>query len=994
MKRLLILMVITLASILSAICQENLEVGDLNPEFVKYMQKINSGEEYPLFSKSGLPLGEIPCPSLPNFDAFYENKDQIWQKNFPSVYDLRTLNLVTPVKNQGNCGSCWAFATYGSIESMWKKAGMSEPDLSEDNLNNCHSFDIPPCDGGNAIKASAYLTRLSGPVSEADDIYSGTSGAGDCPQGLSPVAYIFDSRFLPNDADVLKQSLIDWGALNTNMRWEDEYYNPSNYTYYYQGHNDSTTNHAITLVGWDDSKVTNGGTGVWILKNSWGTIWPNGVPSDSGYFYISYNDPKVNSLVAYFPFRINPDPNIKIYGYDEFGYVNKIGYNNSEAFGLIKFTSTRKEEITKVILFTKDYNTNIDIELYDNFDGTSLSGLLSGLFNQTCDLPGHHSFDLPAAVSRDEGEDFYIKVKYSTDSSLLPIPVEQQIIGKTSNAVIESGVCWKSNNGTEWTLIGNNTLYPYDLCIKAFTYHENKIAEMEYFINQDPGFGNGTSIPIPEEFNTEALFNFPLEILPDGIHVIYIRTKDENGKWSHSQHQAFYRFTWRPVINVVEMEYFFDNDPGIGNGNPITVSPASNIEKYINIPLASLTTGIHTLYLRVKDNYGSWSICESQSFYRYEARDLPDITKLEYFFDTDPGFGNGNIVNVPPATNIETLFNLDLDDINKGLHMMYIRSQNTEDKWGHCQTITFYNTGTIINKNIVSLEYFFDNDPGFGNGILVSVNPGQQIDEIFQIDLNSLTSGQHTFYIRAKDNTENWSLIAHEEIHRLELKVLFEGPYNLQSGFMDNHRQSNDLIPFNQPYNSDQNAVWYYAGGEYVTSILNEDIVDWILIQVRDASSPSQANGNTIKSTRAAFINKNGNICEFDGSNVVLMNCEITQNMYVVLYHLNHLGVMSSEAVPITGADAGKYDFTTSFSKYYGGTAACIELTPGIWGMISGDGDGNGLVNINDKNNNWAQEVGSMGYRNSDFNLNTQVDNQDKLEYWLKNFSRSCQIPD
>ncbi len=105
----------------------------------------------------------------------------------PATFDLRTTGRVSPVKNQGSCGSCWAFATYGSMESEALPAQLF--DFSEDNLKNTHGFDYSACSGGNSQMATAYLARWSGAVSEAADPYSATSttsstgsaGAAACP---------------------------------------------------------------------------------------------------------------------------------------------------------------------------------------------------------------------------------------------------------------------------------------------------------------------------------------------------------------------------------------------------------------------------------------------------------------------------------------------------------------------------------------------------------------------------------------------------------------------------------------------------------------------------------------------------------------------------------------------------------------------------------------------------------------------------------------------
>ena len=100
--------------------------------------------------------------------------------SIPTFYDLRTLNRVTPVKNQGSAGSCWTFATDGSLESYLMPGETWS--FSENNIKNVLSsanspqgFDRGPSDGGDFVMSTAYEARWSGPVNTSDDPYSATS---------------------------------------------------------------------------------------------------------------------------------------------------------------------------------------------------------------------------------------------------------------------------------------------------------------------------------------------------------------------------------------------------------------------------------------------------------------------------------------------------------------------------------------------------------------------------------------------------------------------------------------------------------------------------------------------------------------------------------------------------------------------------------------------------------------------------------------------------
>jgi hypothetical protein len=229
----------------------------------------------------------------------------------------------------------------------------------------------------------------------------------------------------------------------------------------------------------------------------------------------------------------------------------------------------------------------------------------------------------------------------------------------------------------------------------------------------------------------------------------------------------------------------------------------------------------------------------------------------------------------------------------------------------------------------------------------------------------------------------------------VDLKVFLEGPCNGTT--MNTYL--NPLLPLNQPFNpplpyfGNPSPVWQYAGGESVASIPNANVVDWVLIELRDAPDAASATPATAIGRQPCFLMNTGIVTALDGSSMPFFNVSIAQGLFVVIWQRNHLGVMSS--VPLVNAGTTySYDFTSGEGQAYGGANGHKELVPGVWGMTAGDGDGSGQVNNADKVEVWTLQAGMAGYLAGDFNLNSQVDNADKVDYWKPNSGAGSQVPD
>jgi C1A family cysteine protease len=209
-------------------------------------------------------------------------------------------DCVTSVKNQGSCGSCWAFGTVGPLESkILIKEGV-DVDLSEQWLVSCNTADYG-CDGGRWAHSwhtgAAGICGGTGAVYESDFEYvSGQNGYEPPCDGPYPHVFLItnwddvDTGWNVPDVGDLKQAIYDHGPVSAAVYVEDNFY------YYTGGIFDTdlsgTVNHAVVLVGWtDDDSVSSGG--YWIMKNSWGD-W-----GEDGYMRIAYGCQSIGYSACY-----------------------------------------------------------------------------------------------------------------------------------------------------------------------------------------------------------------------------------------------------------------------------------------------------------------------------------------------------------------------------------------------------------------------------------------------------------------------------------------------------------------------------------------------------------------------------------------------------------------------------------------------------------------------------------------------------------------------
>jgi len=219
---------------------------------------------------------------------------------------------------------------------------------------------------------------------------------------------------------------------------------------------------------------------------------------------------------------------------------------------------------------------------------------------------------------------------------------------------------------------------------------------------------------------------------------------------------------------ITRLEYFWDEDPGFGNATQLSFTPETTVISNFTIDVSSLSPGIHSMFLRAKDDDGNWSLYTKHNIFVVSGMSArPNITQLEYFWDADPGLGNATQLSFTPGTTVISNFTIDVSSLSPGIHSMFLRAKDGYGNWSvYIKHNIFVVSGMSATPNIIQLEYFWDTDPGIGLANPLSCSqPNQTIQEDFQISLANLLAGDHYLYIRAKDSYGKWSLYSKDTVN-------------------------------------------------------------------------------------------------------------------------------------------------------------------------------------------------------------------------------------
>lgn len=438
---------------------------------------------------------------LQNLDAFApepevdSNIDIATYALYPGTYNANEEGFVTDVKNQRNTSLCWAFSLASNLETSLLTRGQKYYDLSEeqlayfwanrvnDPLGNTPNDKITRTQSdyhgtGNGRVASFFLSTWSGMTTEEKVPFQ--SSAVTWPDSLAydTSAYMEDAIFSQYTVERTKQLLMEYNSVSAMIYMLDNYYYPD--TASYSCPQSGLVNHAVTIVGWDDtyskenfpsaSGVNN--DGAWIVKNSYGKNW-----GKNGYFYLSYEDKSITNLVSNTAATTPAYPNNYFYDGAAAGTVTFPGKTINNGYyvsNIFKATAGngKDEELGEIVTAVPQDNTDFQIQVYTDLkntsDPTSGTPTYAEPVDYTQPLAGIHTIHLNTPVKIPQGTFYSVVIKIPNGSN--KFYVEKTTTSTswfTATAGIDPDQSFFSTSGKKWYDAGNQ----YNCCfsVKAHT---------------------------------------------------------------------------------------------------------------------------------------------------------------------------------------------------------------------------------------------------------------------------------------------------------------------------------------------------------------------------------------------------------------------------------------------------------------------------------------------------------------------------------------------
>ena len=351
--------------------------------------------------------------------------------------------LPTEVRDQKTWGTCWCFATAALAEISLIKQGKVDADkidLSEaqlvynvfnefnDPLGNLgHDSTTPESNswlaiGGNVMMTSLTLAAWKGITSEENIPYEGiTEDLVLTPEQQAMSDYILtNSRWINmSNKAVIKANICQYGAVSSAYYHDDDFLNESTGAYY--SNVTTSTNHAVTIVGWDDDYSASNfvkkpaGNGAWICRNSWSEDWGN-----DGYFYLSYYDESIMENDAFAIVMEDADKYDFNYQYDGTTGISSLGLPSGiTIFNTYTASGAAKEKLSAVGIGLLSCDIKYSIQIYDKYGIAQLDRAQEGYTTDS----GYYTIELDEEVKLDRGDEFSVAFTLESLNPLSPVQV-------------------------------------------------------------------------------------------------------------------------------------------------------------------------------------------------------------------------------------------------------------------------------------------------------------------------------------------------------------------------------------------------------------------------------------------------------------------------------------------------------------------------------------------------------------------------------------------
>lgn len=434
-------------------------LGLLMTFFCSFLAEAQSEQELLPALSSFMSSEQEEKALLPRFQA---------PRVLPARYDARDVGKRPTVKSQGTLGTCWALTVTSALEAALLPEVSLE--FSPDHLSLNNGFQITQNEGGDYMMAMAYLSGWYGPVLEEEDPY----GDGVSPAGLTARVHVQEMQLLEGKTrEEIKEMIYEYGPVQTSLYLDRKqtsqelpYYNPETFGYYYPEEERNT--HDVLLLGWDDDypkenfKLQPREDGAYICQNTWGTDF-----GDQGIFYVSYEDGNIaGGGVAYT--RVETEKRYDfIYQTDVCGWQGQQGYDAETCYFANVYTAGGAEALAAVGFYNTGDFSVYEIYAVEEFNSEDSFAERRLLQSGWLENKGYFTVPLDEQVALEEGQQFAVVVKITTQGAKMPVAVELNKDSYTEGVTLEGKQGYLSYTGDTWEFTEEK--FGTNVCLKAYT---------------------------------------------------------------------------------------------------------------------------------------------------------------------------------------------------------------------------------------------------------------------------------------------------------------------------------------------------------------------------------------------------------------------------------------------------------------------------------------------------------------------------------------------